>query len=54
VSALPTSFLVDREGRIRQEIKGYFAEPALRMAVDRLLEEEPGAPPPSSGVGGGR
>jgi peroxiredoxin len=39
VRALPTSFLIDRQGRIRQEIKGIFAEPALRMAVSHLLEE---------------
>jgi cytochrome c biogenesis protein CcmG, thiol:disulfide interchange protein DsbE len=39
VRALPTSFLIDREGRIRQEIRGYFAEPALRMAVNHLLAE---------------
>lgn len=51
VSALPTSFLIDREGRIRQEVRGMFAEPALRMAVGRLLEEPlPGA----AGQGGGR
>lgn len=40
VRALPTSFLIDREGRIRQEVKGFFAEPTLRLAVNRLLEEE--------------
>ena len=39
VQALPTSYLIDREGRIRQEVKGIFAEPALRMAVGHLLEE---------------
>ena len=39
VRALPTSFLIDREGRIRQEVKGFFAEPALRMAVRHLLAE---------------
>ena len=37
---LPTSFLIDRHGRIRHEVTGLFAEPALRLAVDRLLEEE--------------
>jgi cytochrome c biogenesis protein CcmG, thiol:disulfide interchange protein DsbE len=36
---LPTSFLVDREGRIRHTVTGIFAEPALRMAVNRLLAE---------------
>jgi cytochrome c biogenesis protein CcmG, thiol:disulfide interchange protein DsbE len=39
IRALPTSFLIGRDGTIRQEIKGYFAEPVLRMAVNRLLEE---------------
>ena len=49
VSAYPTSFLIDREGRIRQEVKGIFAEPALRMAVDNLLEEPA---PEVVGIGG--
>jgi peroxiredoxin len=40
---LPTSFLIDREGRIRHEVRGYFAEVALRQAVRRLLDED--APP---------
>ena len=38
---LPTSFLIDREGRIRHEVRGYFAEVALRQAVRRLLDEDP-------------
>ena len=37
---LPTSFLIDREGRIRHEVRGYFAEVALRQAVQRLLAED--------------
>jgi peroxiredoxin len=37
VRALPESFLVDRDGIIRHRIIGYFAEPALRAAVNRLL-----------------
>lgn len=37
VTALPESFLIDREGRIRHRVVGYFAEPALRAAVDRML-----------------
>jgi peroxiredoxin len=41
VRALPTSFLIDRQGRIRHQVSGYFAEPALRLAADRLLREEP-------------
>jgi cytochrome c biogenesis protein CcmG, thiol:disulfide interchange protein DsbE len=38
VRALPESFLVDRGGRIRHRVVGYFAEPALRSAVSRMLE----------------
>jgi cytochrome c biogenesis protein CcmG, thiol:disulfide interchange protein DsbE len=38
-SRLPESFLVDREGRVRHRVIGYFAEPALRSAVDRLLRD---------------
>lgn len=38
---LPSSFLIDRTGNIRHEITGYFAEPALRAALDRLLDEQP-------------
>jgi peroxiredoxin len=36
---LPTSFLIDRDGRVRHEVRGYFAEVALRQAVGRLLGE---------------
>jgi len=56
VRALPTSFLIDRDGRIRQEIKGLFAEPALRLAVDRLLAEAPGEDTPTdiAAAGGAR
>jgi peroxiredoxin len=36
---LPTSYLIDRQGRIRHTVKGYFAEPALAQAVERLLAE---------------
>jgi peroxiredoxin len=39
VSVLPESFLVDREGRIRHRVIGYFAEPALRAAVNRMIGE---------------
>ncbi len=35
---LPTSILIDRDGRIRYRITGYYVEPALRAAVTRLLE----------------
>lgn len=39
VNRLPESFLIDRQGRMRHRVIGYFAEPALRAAVDRLLRE---------------
>ena len=39
VSSLPTSFLIDRQGRVRYTVQGMFAGPALRAAVDRLLAE---------------
>ena len=39
VASLPTSFLIDRRGRVRYTVRGFFAEPALRAAVQRLLAE---------------
>ncbi len=39
VNVLPTSFLIDREGRIRNEVSGIFASVALEQAVNRLLAE---------------
>ena len=39
VNALPESFLLDRDGRIRYHVIGFFAEPALRAAVNRMLED---------------
>lgn len=39
INALPESFLLDRDGRIRHHVIGFFAEPALRAAVNRMLEE---------------
>jgi cytochrome c biogenesis protein CcmG, thiol:disulfide interchange protein DsbE len=47
INALPESFLVDREGRVRHRIIGFFAEPALRAAVSRLLADRPAAQRPS-------
>ena len=38
---LPTSFLIDRQGRIRNEVRGIFAPSALEHAVDHLLTEPP-------------
>lgn len=46
--ALPTSYLLDRSGRIRYRVEGIFAEPALRAAVSRLLAESH----PTPGAGG--
>ena len=37
VNVLPTSFLIDRNGRIRNEVRGMFTSVALRQAVDHLL-----------------
>ncbi|HXY70338.1 MAG TPA: TlpA disulfide reductase family protein [Gemmatimonadales bacterium] len=37
VASLPTSFLIDRRGRLRYAVHGLFAPAALRAAVDRLL-----------------
>lgn len=39
VRTLPTSFLVDRDGRIRYQVEGIFAETTLSSAVDKLLAE---------------
>ena len=40
-STIPTSVLIDRGGRIRHRVTGIFAEPALRLAANRLLAEPP-------------
>jgi cytochrome c biogenesis protein CcmG, thiol:disulfide interchange protein DsbE len=37
VTRLPESYLLDRDGRVQHRVIGYFAEPALRAAVDRML-----------------
>jgi cytochrome c biogenesis protein CcmG/thiol:disulfide interchange protein DsbE len=39
VATLPTSFLIDREGKIRHTVESLFVGPALRMAVRKLLDE---------------
>jgi peroxiredoxin len=39
VNLLPTSFLIDQQGRIRNEVHGIFAAVALEQAVDRLLAD---------------
>jgi peroxiredoxin len=38
-NVLPTSILIDRNGRIVHRVEGFYAEPALRAAVRRLLGE---------------
>ena len=40
VNDYPTSFLIDRRGRVRYTVRGMFASTALRAAVDRLLAEQ--------------
>jgi peroxiredoxin len=42
VNFLPTSFLIDREGRIRHEVNGIFASVTLDQAARRLLDEPAG------------
>jgi cytochrome c biogenesis protein CcmG, thiol:disulfide interchange protein DsbE len=39
VSSLPSSYLIDRRGRVRYVVRGIFAEFTLRAAIDRLLAE---------------
>lgn len=39
IQTLPTSFLIDRAGRIRHTVTGRFASTALRLAAERLLKE---------------
>jgi cytochrome c biogenesis protein CcmG, thiol:disulfide interchange protein DsbE len=38
---IPTSILIDRHGRVRHRVTGIFAEPTLRLAVNKLLAESP-------------
>ena len=42
-NALPTSYVIDAEGRIRHTVIGIFARPALERAVVRLLDERDAA-----------
>lgn len=37
-NVLPTSVLVDQDGRIVYRVEGFYAEPTLRAAVRRLLD----------------
>ena len=38
ISGIPTTFIIDRTGVVQHRIVGYFAPPAMRAAVRRLLE----------------
>jgi len=38
IPGIPTTFIIDRNGVVQHRIVGYFAPPALRAAVGRLLE----------------
>ena len=46
IGGIPTTFVIDPEGVIRHKVVGYFAPPAMRLAVSRLLPEAeaPGEP----------
>lgn len=35
---IPTSILIDRDGRIMHRVVGFYAEPTLRASLDRLLD----------------
>jgi hypothetical protein len=53
ISAIPSTFLIDRSGVVRHRVVGYFAPPALRVPVNRLMAEEVSeAAPPSEEAGG--
>jgi thiol-disulfide isomerase/thioredoxin len=39
IPGIPTTFLIDRNGRVRHKVVGYFAPPALNAAVARLADE---------------
>jgi thiol-disulfide isomerase/thioredoxin len=39
IPGIPTTFIIDRDGVIRHRVVGYFAPPAMRAAVGRLLED---------------
>jgi len=39
IPGIPTTFVIDRDGVVRHRVVGYFAPPALRASVARLLQE---------------
>ena len=40
ISAIPTSFLIDRQGVIRHRTFGFFPATGVRIAINRLLAED--------------
>jgi len=60
IHGTPTTFIIDKTGVVRHRVVGYFAPPALRVAVNRLLDEESvpmtpdGEPDASGGIGAAR
>lgn len=45
IRGIPTTFIIDRDGVVRHRVVGYFAPPAMRAAVNRLLDDgDPAAP----------
>ena len=45
IRGIPTTFLIGRDGTVRHRVVGYFAPPAMRAAVNRLLDEGNAAGP---------
>jgi len=43
IRGIPTTFIIDRNGVIQHRVVGYFAPPALALAVNRLAGEKPAA-----------
>ncbi|HEX7018944.1 MAG TPA: TlpA disulfide reductase family protein [Gemmatimonadaceae bacterium] len=54
VNLLPSSFLLDKQGRIRNEVRGIFASVALEQAVKRLIDEPGPATSAPTRVGSAR
>lgn len=42
IQGIPTTFILDRGGKVRHRVVGYFASPAMNAAVSRLLDEPSG------------
>jgi len=45
IQGIPTTFVLDRRGRVRHRVVGYFAPPAMNAAVGRLVDEDAGHSP---------